>query len=206
MVAHATPRLAVWLTIAAVIPIAAAGQGSPLKPVSAFDHVADQRARSVALFVEAAKVITSPRCMNCHPATREPTQGDGLQPHVPPVSGGRFGVGVPGLPCRTCHEAANTLTLVESISSIPGSPAWGLAPESMTWQGKTLGEICAQIKDPDRNGGRNFDRLRQHVARDAIVGWGFQPGEGRVPAPGTQSEFAALIDAWITTGAECPEP
>jgi len=29
----------------------------------------------VAIFVEAAKVITSPRCMNCHPATRQATQG-----------------------------------------------------------------------------------------------------------------------------------
>jgi len=67
---------------AAAIPLGAADE-IPLKLVSAFTSVTDPRARSVALFAEAAKVITSPRCMNCHPATRQATQGDDLHPHVP---------------------------------------------------------------------------------------------------------------------------
>jgi hypothetical protein len=48
---------------------------SQLKPVAAFSNIHDRQARSVALFTEAARVITHPRCMNCHPATRQPTQG-----------------------------------------------------------------------------------------------------------------------------------
>jgi hypothetical protein len=68
---------------------------------------------------------TSPRCMNCHPATRQATQGDDLHPHVPLMYGGRFGVGMPGLPCRSCHGPSNVATLAESIASIPES---GLGP------------------------------------------------------------------------------
>src|SRR6478672_11625194 len=94
-------RLSVALAMLAVganQPLAA--QVVQLKPVSSFSTIGDERARSVALFVEAARVMTSPRCMNCHPATRQPTQGDDLHAHVPLMYGGRFGVGLPGLPCR----------------------------------------------------------------------------------------------------------
>jgi len=36
------------------------------------------------------------------------------------------------------------------------------------------------------------------------VGWGWTPGHGRTPAPGTQKEFGDLIRAWIDNGAACP--
>jgi hypothetical protein len=29
----------------------------------------------------------------------------------------------------------------------------------MAWEGKTLAEICAQLKDPARNGGRKVEEL-----------------------------------------------
>jgi hypothetical protein len=204
MITRATCRLAAFVVTVSAIHVAA-DDTQILKPVSAFSRVTDQRARSVALFTEAAKVIRSPRCLNCHPATRVVTQGDDLHAHVPSVDAGRFGVGPPGLPCRACHEAANTSTLSESIASIPGSPAWGIAPASMAWQGKTLREICLQIQDPARNGGRTLAKLHEHMAMDPVVAWAWQPGEGRVPAPGSQAEFAALIGAWIDTGAQCPQ-
>lgn len=38
--------------------------------------IADRAARSRALFGEAARVFTSPRCVNCHPADVSPRQGD----------------------------------------------------------------------------------------------------------------------------------
>jgi hypothetical protein len=75
----------------------------------------------------------------------------------------------------------------------------------MAWQGKSLGEICAQIKDPKRNGGRSLAQIQRHMGTDDLVGWAWRPGEGRNAAPGTQSEFGALITAWIATGAYCPE-
>jgi hypothetical protein len=49
-----------------------------------------------------------------------------------------------------------------------------------------------------------MDELLHHMADDALVGWGWNPGVGREPAPGTQKEFGALFKAWIDTGAVCP--
>ena len=192
--------------LAVVANAPAAAQVVSLKPVSAFSTIRDERARSVALFVEAAKVITSPRCLNCHPATRQPTQGDNLHAHVPLMFGGPQNTGVPGLPCGSCHGPANTATLASSIASIPGNPHWGLAPASMAWQGKSLHQICLQMQDPAQNGGRSLSKIHEHVASDRLVGWAWHPGDGRLPAPGTQAQFAALIKDWITTGAKCPEP
>ena len=197
---------AVLCLIALAAAAITADETPPLKTPAAFDRITDERQRSAALFAEAAKVITSPRCLNCHPSTREVTQGDDRHPHVPSVPAGRYGVGTTALPCRSCHEASNTTTLAGSIPSIPGSPNWALAPASMAWQGKSVREICEQIQDPARNGGMRLDKLRQHIAADPVVAWGFQPGEGRIPAPGSQSQLAALIDAWIATGARCPQP
>jgi hypothetical protein len=191
------------LSAGAVSP--ASAQVVPLKPVSAFSTIGDERARSVALLTEAAKVIQSPRCLNCHPVTRQPTQGDDLHAHVPLMYAGPGEHGVPGLPCASCHGNANATTLASSIASIPGDRHWGLAPVSMAWQGKSLREICLQLKDVARNGGRSLSTLREHMATDSLVGWAWHPGEGRSPAPGTQAQFGALIQAWISAGAHCPQ-
>jgi hypothetical protein len=43
----------------------------------------------------------------------------------------------------------------------------------MAWEGKTIGDICRQLKDPDRNGGRDLAMLQEHVAKDDLVWpWG----------------------------------
>ena len=178
----------------------------PLKPVGAFASLADSKARSVALFVEAGRVITHPRCTNCHPAEGVPRQGLEQRPHVPPVVGGEDGHGAPGLPCVACHQQANVPTVGASVRSVPGNPRWALAPAQMAWVGRSLGHICEQLKDPQRNGGRTLEALHQHMAEDVLVGWAWNPGPGRQPAPGSQKAFGALIQAWIDTGAECPTP
>jgi len=179
-------------------------QGTALKPVTAFATISDTGLRSVALFIEAGKVIQSPRCQNCHPVGRRPTQGDDLHAHVPLMHAGSEGRGSDALPCKSCHGPANHATLAPSIPSIPGNPRWGLAPASMAWQGSSLGEICAQIKDPKRNGGLSLAQIQRHMGTDDLVGWAWRPGEGRKPAPGTQVEFGRLIQAWIESGAHCP--
>ena len=168
----------------------------------AFDSITDRRARSVALFNEMGKVIQSPRCLNCHPRGDRPTQHDGIA-HSPPVSRGG-GNGVPGLQCTTCHGPAN-VAFENGRGSIPGNPAWLLAPREMAWAGKSLGAICAQMKDPKRNGGRSLADLLKHNATDGLVGWGWAPGVGRKPAPGTQQSFGELTKAWIDAGAACPK-
>jgi hypothetical protein len=176
-----------------------------LKAAAEFQSIKDPAARSIALFTEAGKVIQSPRCLNCHPVQRAPTQGDDLHPHNPPMVGGDSGHGPAGLPCFSCHTAANVPTWGRHIKSIPGDPKWGLAPAEMAWQGKPLGAICAQIKNPATNGGRSLAELHHHMAEDHLVGWAWNPGAGRKPAPGTQAQFGELIKAWIDTGAKCPK-
>ena len=173
-----------------------------LKPVSAFAGLTDPAARSAALFQEAGKVITSPRCANCHPADR-PAQGDDRHPHMPVVARGPDGHGE-GLACQSCHTAKNVWAGGTHIVTVPGNPKWGLAPREMAWQGKALGEICNQIKDPARNGGRSLAQIHEHMAHDELVAWAWSPGEGRTPAPGTQAQFGELIQAWIDSGAKCP--
>jgi hypothetical protein len=74
----------------------------------------------------------------------------------------------------------------------------------MAWQGRTLGEICRQIKDPARNGGKTMAQLEEHMAKDILVGWGWKPGGNRTPAPGTQAQFGGLFKAWAASGAVCP--
>jgi hypothetical protein len=34
--------------------------------------------------------------------------------------------------------------------------------------------------------------------------WGWQPGAGRDPAPGSLALLGELVQAWIDTGALCP--
>jgi hypothetical protein len=179
---------------------AAEAQGrDQLRPVSAFAGIADPSGRSVALFEEAGKVLQHPRCVNCHPAGDRPLQGEDGHPHQPWVRRGADGFGVAGLRCKTCHQAANY-----GPAGVPGHPKWHLAPIEMAWQGKTLGQICEQVKDPGRNGGHTLAEIIPHMAEDSLVGAGWSPVAGRAPAPGTQASFGALIRAWVETGAVCP--
>lgn len=171
-----------------------------LRTPESFDGVADKAERSRALFVEAGKVIQHPRCLNCHPATQSPTQGEDLHPHQPLVVRGPDNHGAVGMKCDTCHQKENF-----EPSGVPGNPLWHVAPIEMAWQGRTLGQICEQIKDRKRNGGKSLKQIHHHMAQDSLVGWGWNPGAKREPAPGTQAQFGALIDAWIKTGSECPK-
>ena len=171
-----------------------------LRPPAAFAAIADRAARSRALFGEAARVLTSPRCVNCHPPDDTPRQGDAHVIHDPPVTRGPADRGVPAMRCTTCHQDHN-----QALVRVPGAPDWHLAPVSMAWLGKTPAQICRQLKDNAENGGKTLAQVEDHVAHDPLVAWGWAPGADRRPAPGTQAQLAALVQAWIDTGAECPE-
>lgn len=176
---------------------------APLQDAAAFGSIADPAVRSAAIFTEMGKVIQSPRCLNCHPRTDRPNQGEAMLPHNPPVIRDADGHGAAGLECATCHGDAN-VAFANGTGSIPGAPKWHLAPAAMAWEGKTLSQICAQIKDPARNGGKSLTDLIEHNGKDTLVGWGWHPGLGRIPAPGTQAQFGALTKAWVESGAKCP--
>jgi hypothetical protein len=157
-------------------------QSNSLATPESFAAISDPAALSAALFTELGKVLSHPRCVNCHPAGDRPRQGEAGRPHQPPVERGADGHGSPAMRCSI----------------------WHLAPREMAWEGKTLADICAQLKDPARNGGRSVDELIHHVRDDTLVGWAWAPGFGRQPAPGTQTQAGALVEAWVRTGAICP--
>jgi hypothetical protein len=173
--------------------------GQELQSPSAFQSIGDRAQRSRAIFAEIGKVLTHPRCVNCHPAGDRPRQTDVSRLHQPPVERGADGLGLPAMRCPICHQQANF-----EPGRVPGNPDWHLAPREMAWEGKTLAEICTQIKDPARNGGRSLEALVEHIGTDHLVGWAWSPGFGRRPAPGTQKQAGALVEAWVKTGAACP--
>jgi hypothetical protein len=180
---------------AALPPSAANALRSPAD----FASIADREARSRAMFVEASRVMLHPRCKNCHPAGDTPMQGESPIPHDPPVLRGEDNEGLPGLRCGGCHQDRNL-----ELARVPGAPKWQLAPREMAWFDKDPHSLCEQIKDPARNGKKTLAQIVEHSGHDPLVAWGWAPGHGRVPAPGTQAQFGALMDAWVKEGAVCP--
>jgi hypothetical protein len=191
------------LMLGPLAPVAAADSPAApergLRAVASFAALGDAAARSAALFTEAGRVLLHPRCVNCHPAGERPLQGEDGRPHEPKVTRGAGGRGAAGLRCNACHMRTN----YDEVR-MPGHPQWHLAPASMAWQGRTLRQVCEQLKDPARNGGRSLDEVVAHMRKDPLVGWAWSPGAGRQSPPGTQADFAALIEAWAATGAACP--
>jgi hypothetical protein len=151
-------------------------------------------------------VFSHPRCANCHVSDDRPRWSGAhygeTRVHAFNVQRGADGSGFgnPGLRCATCHFSSNS----NALHGPPGAENWHLAPAEMVWFGKSSAEICAQIKDPDRNGGRSLQDVAQHVRDDKLVGWGWAPGPGREPAPGSAEETAQAIENWIAAGAPCP--
>jgi hypothetical protein len=110
--------------------------------------------------------------MNCHPATDRPLQGNDKHPHQP--------VATRETPCITCHTNRNfTLHERASYRSIPGHPRWMTAPIEMAWEGKSIGEICRQIKDPNRNGG-HWKRIEPWRAWASRSRTGLRHRNGRI--------------------------
>ena len=202
------PAVVLMLVVACkTVPIVTTPAPVPVEPApgellgpESFSTIEDRAARSKALFVEAGKVLTNVRCTNCHPADDSPRQGNLAKIHDPPVTRGAGGHGVFTNACHSCHQDRNNLD-----APVPGAPMWHLAPKSMAWQGASLPQLCAQLKDPDRNGHRNLQQIIEHSSKDPLVGWGWAPGPGRTAAPGTQERFGALLEAWAAAGAVCPD-
>ena len=103
------------------------------------------------------------------------------------------------LPCPICHQSANF-----DPAGIPGNPIWHLTPREMAWEGKTLGEIGAQIKDPARNGNRSVDALIEHIGEDHLVGWVGRPDMAGDRLPAHRRKRARSVEAWAKTGTACP--
>lgn len=116
-------------------------------------------------------VVTHPRCANCHVGPDNIPMwtivGENKnRPHGMNISADTSRAGARDLPCGTCHvtsTAPNTNAHAPPHAGIP----WQLAPVDFVWYGKTGAEICQQLRDPKRNGGRDAAELVQHLRHDA---------------------------------------
>jgi cytochrome c5 len=197
LVAIAGASFAAWSQRSA---FANAGRGSFFATATAGSP---DDAAAQAAFERAYPVFVSPRCQNCHPSGDAPLQGDDSHVHTQNVKRGADGHGVYGMRCQTCHQDAN----LPGANMPPGNPKWGLPPPQMkmVFVGRTSGELCRQLKDPKQNGGRSLAQILTHVSSDDLVGWGWNPGDGRTLPPLSRPDFAAAMQEWVNDGAACPK-
>jgi mono/diheme cytochrome c family protein len=153
-------------------------------------------------FLTAYPVLMHPRCLNCHPAGDAPLQGDDSHPHLQSVKRGQDGRGLYALRCANCHQDVN----LPGANMPPGNPKWRLPPANMkmVFEGKTPAALARQLKDPEQNGGKSLDQILHHVCEDDLVGWGWQPGDGRTPPPLSRAEFCQKMREWVDNGAAIP--
>src|SRR5271168_2694263 len=170
------------LALAAALCVTATHAERPgARTANARAAVAHDDAGARAAFLAAAPVFYHPRCMNCHPSGDRPLQGNDSHPHAQNVQRGPDGNGKYALKCATCHQRENT----PGLHMPPGAAVWKLPPPKMPMviQGKTVHEFCEQLKDPARNGGKTLEQIIEHVSSDPLVGWGWNPGDGRTLPP-----------------------
>ncbi len=158
-------------------------------------------------------VLSHSRCANCHtnadniPMWTDPAFG-GTRVHGMNIHAGESRTGAESLRCTTCHVTS------ERPNTVPHAPphtnvAWRLAPAEFAWFGKDSRSACGQLRDPQRNGGRDGAGLVDHIASalsdGGFIAWAFDPGAGREPAPGTLRSHLEDMEAWVGAGMPCPE-
>lgn len=159
------------------------------------------------------EVASHPRCANCHtgpsdrPMWSGPSYGD-ARPHGMNIRAGESRIGAEYLQCATCHTTKDEDW--ENANSTPHAAprvamGWALAPVEAHWFGQTSEDICAQLRDPDLNGGRDMLELAEHLNHDLILHWAWSPGGGREPAPYSLQEHVDDILAWGVAGMPCPQ-
>ncbi len=98
-----------------------------------------------------------------------------------------------------CHQEANF-----DPGRVPGHPD-GTSRRARNGVG---GQDARRDLHPDQGSGAQRQPHAggpvHHIGDDTLVGWAWAPGYGRQPAPGTQKIAGALVEAWVKTGAACP--
>lgn len=152
-------------------------------------------------FATVARVLRHPRCLNCHPSGDRPYVGDERRVHPQLVQRGEDGFGMFAMRCDNCHQDEN-----QELANVPGAPRWHLAPRSMGWEEFDDHDLADQLKDRERNGDKTLEQLLEHIAKDPLVLWGWNPGPGREAVPMPHAAFVRAFRNWIDAGAISPRP
>jgi len=184
----------------AIFALGACGNGSNRAPASG-----GERDNALVAFETVRSVLQHPRCQNCHPAGDAPLQGDDSHEHLQNVQRGPEGRGAVGAECTTCHGPANPPSAYGMHIPPGNTKGWRMpAPEmKLVFVGVAPHDLCEQIKDPARNGGKDMAALREHLD-DPLVTWGWSPGFGRAPVSVPREQFLGAWETWARAGAPCP--
>lgn len=168
---------------------------------NAWARQADDDAAAAAAFELIVPVLHHPRCMNCHSTGDYPRQGNDRHPHTMNVRRGPDGHGTNAVKCSTCHQDHN----LAGLHMPPGAPGWELPSPAtpMIWEGLSTHQLCELLKDPAQNGHRTPAQIVAHM-HTPLVGWGWNPGEGRTPIPMPHGQFLKRVTEWAKDGAACP--
>jgi hypothetical protein len=159
---------------------------------------AKDEATSIAAWADVYRVLSHPRCRNCHPIADAPLQKDDGRPHAQNIT--RLSE-KNGLKCQACHRHRNS----PLRGGPPGIPGWHMPPADrpMVFEGRSSSALCAQMKDRGATG-RDLRDVVDHMSHDPLVLWGWDPGPGRTKPPIPHDKFAAAAQRWLATGAFCP--
>ncbi len=156
------------------------------------------------------EVASHPRCSNCHvgasnrPMWSGPSYGR-TRPHGMNINAGESRIGAEYVTCQTCHalREAGGNDMPHAAPQVAAN--WQLAPVEADWFGKSSAEICAQLRDPERNGDRTAQDIADHLGHDVILHWAWTPGGGREPAPYSLEEHTKDVLIWGAAGQPCHE-
>lgn len=165
--------------------------------------IADERAEAVAAFERAWQVFTHARCANCHAAGDRPTQGEDGRPHAMAVVRGEDGQGTAGLKCSGCHFD----TKLKVAGAPPAVAKWRMPGRErpMIFAGRSAAEGCRQLKDSEQTGMKSLAEALQHMVKDPLVAWSFEPGDDREVPPLERRAFFSELKRWFRLGAPCPD-
>jgi len=161
----------------------------------------EQLMEGIQAFMGVYTVLQHPRCLNCHPTGDAPLQYDDSRPHAMNVTRASTEA---GLQCATCHQTQNS-EVYGVENGPPGAPNWHLPEAEMplVFEGRSVADLCGQLKDPSQNGHKTLEQLYTHIAHDPLVLWGWEPGGERTTPPLEHTEFTRQFRVWIDAGAPC---
>lgn len=190
------------LTLCTTAAVHGAGENVTIDPPESAT-----RDEGLAAFDRIYEVASHPRCSNCHvgadnlPMWSGPSYGK-TRPHGMNINAGESRIGAETVLCSTCH-AYNPNANDWPHAAPQVAMSWMLAPVEAEWFGKSSDEICTQLRDPERNGGRDMMALAAHLDHDLILHWAWAPGGDREPAPYSLQEHVNDILIWGVAGMPC---
>jgi hypothetical protein len=114
------------------------------------------------------------------PARADP--GRHLHPHNPPM-GRRERPRRRRPAVLLVPRPANVPTWGDSIKSIPGDPKWALAPARWPGRASRWARSAPRSRIRPATAASTLAEIHHHMAEDHLVGWAWNPGAGRKPAP-----------------------